>query len=277
MAPPTAAKRSYAALNRGGANMPIAESWPETPYADFDCSKYDYVPTDDGGFWQLQQQHAPSEQLPNVVPLVATSKSPIQQQQDVEWTCLSAACPSKPFKRKIDLDRHYLQAHADSQTQPSPALSLKDITPATSISNPSPKITTKKNPSGSGKVKGAAGAGVGAGANAGSRNNSVSATGKEKDGAFLCDYPACTRKSEPFSRKDRLRVHLTDVHKEDVDKKTSDMSDSWLQERKIYPKWWRCTKCLDRVKIEESGWECPKDGFKIEERRREFRQKQQPM
>lgn len=217
----------------------------------------------------MQQHHAPSEQLPNVVPLIATSKSPIQKAQDIEWTCLSAACPSKPFKRKLDLDRHYKSAHTDSQTQPSPALSLKDITPATSISNPSPKISTKNNAAGNDNAKG------NAGAKAGKRNKSVAGTGKEKDGVFLCDYPACNRRNDAFSRKDRFRIHLIDVHKEDVIRKSDDLTDEWLQSRKIYVKWWRCTKCLERVKVDDSGWECPKDGTKCEDERREFRQKQQ--
>ncbi|EXF76637.1 hypothetical protein CFIO01_13739 [Colletotrichum fioriniae PJ7] len=297
MAPPTAAKRPHAAVSKGSANMPTIEPWAELPYPNFDCSKYNYILTDDGGFWQLQQQHSPSEELPNVVPRIATSKSPIQKVQDIEWTCLSAACPSKPFKRKVDLDKHYKQAHVDSQTTaPSPALSLKDITPATSTSNPSPKITTKKPPAGSSKAKGkAAGAGA-AGATGtgtatatataaqGNRNNSVNGAGNNsisnKDGTagvFLCDYPACNRKNEPFNRKDRLRIHLTDVHKEDVSAKTFEMTVAWLQERKIYPKWWRCSKCLDRVKIEESGWSCPRDGSKVEDIRREFREKQHNM
>ncbi|OHF03569.1 hypothetical protein CORC01_01288 [Colletotrichum orchidophilum] len=299
MAPPTAVKRPHAAMSKGSANLPSIEPWLELLYPDFDCSKYNYVGTDDGGFWQLQQQHTPSEELPNVVPRIATSKSPIQTPQDIEWTCLSAACPSKPFKRKGDLDRHYKLAHADSQTTaPSPALSLKDITPATSTSNPSPKITTKKPPAGSSKAKAKAAGGGGTGTTGtgtgatgamgpsgqGNRNNSVNGAGNNStsnrdgsNGIFLCDYPACNRKNEPFNRKDRLRIHLTDVHKEDVSAKTFEMTVTWLHERKIYPKWWRCSKCLDRVKIEENGWSCPRDGSKVEEIRREFREKQHNM
>ncbi|OLN97118.1 hypothetical protein CCHL11_02062 [Colletotrichum chlorophyti] len=270
MAPPAAAKRPHAAVGTANTNI---DPWSDTPFANFDCSKYDYMPTDDGGFWKLQQNYASSEQLPNVIPLVATSRSPVQKTQDIEWTCLSAACPSKPFKKKADLDRHYKQAHTDSQTQPSPALSLKDITPATSISNPSPKISTKSKASGTGNAKGGTGGGA-SGSGPGNRNNSVS-TGKDKDGVFCCDYPACNRKADPFNRKDRLRTHMAEVHKEDVKTtvKNGDMTPEWFATRKIYYQWWRCPKCLERIKVEENGWECPNDGGKCEDKRREFREK----
>ncbi|KAL0938652.1 uncharacterized protein CTRU02_205262 [Colletotrichum truncatum] len=269
MAPPTAAKRPHAAMSK--SNQPIAEQsqqWPETSFPNFDCSKYDYMPTDDGGFWKLQQNYA-AESLPDVVPRSVTSKSPVQTVQDIEWTCLSARCPSKPFKRKADLDRHYKQAHTDSQAQPSPALSLKDITPATSISNPSPKISTKINTKG--KITNANAKG------AGSRNNSVAGavTTKEKDGEFNCDYPACHRYDDGFSRKDRLRIHFVDVHKEDVNKKGGEITDEWLLTRIIEPSWWRCTKCLVRVNA-TSQWECPRDGTKCEDKRREFRENMDP-
>ncbi|KAF6815282.1 hypothetical protein CMUS01_12469 [Colletotrichum musicola] len=269
MAPPTAAKRPHAAMSKGNPPNPpttleLPQNWPDPVFAeDFDCSKYDYMPTEDGGFWQLQQTYA-AEQLPQVVPLAATSRSPLQKVADIEWTCLSAACPSKPFKRKADLDRHYKQAHTDSQTQPSPAMSLKDITPATSISNPSPKISTKANAAGNSNAK------------AGNRNSSVSG-GKEpgKEGVFHCDYPACNRRNDAFNRKDRFRIHLIDVHKEDLKKKNEEIKDDWPLTRKIYVGWWRCQKCLDRVKVAESGWECPRDHTKCEDKRREFRETQQ--
>ncbi|CRK34836.1 hypothetical protein BN1708_016362, partial [Verticillium longisporum] len=91
-------------------------------FANFDWSLYDYHPADDGGFWQLQPGYPPSDTLPSVIPLAVTNRSPVQQPKDIEWTCLSAACPSKPFKRKTDLDRHYKQAHADGISTPVAAL-----------------------------------------------------------------------------------------------------------------------------------------------------------
>ncbi|TDZ49836.1 hypothetical protein CTRI78_v007799 [Colletotrichum trifolii] len=288
MAPPTAAKRPHAAMSKGAQpsfeptpslqqqqqqqqqqqlqlqqqlqqqqlpQLPpqqLQQQWPVTaPLTNFDCSKYDYIPQEDGGFWKLQDDYV-TEQLPPVIPLAATSPPPDQKPPPAEfYTCLSAACPAKPFKRKTDLERHYKQAHVDGQTQPSPALSLKDITPATSISNPSPKISSKPNATGAAK-------------------------GKEKDGVFTCDYPSCNRRTDPFSRKDRLRIHFADVHKEDVHRKNHEMTEDWFMSRKVYPEWWRCTKCLVRIKVSEHGYECSQDNSKIEDKRREFREKLPP-
>lgn len=30
----------------------------------------------------------------------------------------------------------------------------------------------------------------------------------------------------------------------------------WLDERKYNSKWWRCARCLMRINIEESGYDC---------------------
>ncbi|KAF9879680.1 hypothetical protein CkaCkLH20_02491 [Colletotrichum karsti] len=271
MAPPTAAKRSHAAISKGGQNkIESPQQWTEPIMSieAFDCSKYDYMPDESGGFWQLQPDYA-TEELPRTIPRIATSMSPNLKTQDIAFPCLVGPCQAPPFQREADLERHYKQVHGDNQTQPSPALSLKDSTPATSVSNPSPKVTTKGKPAAKANSKAAGG---------GNRNNSVAgASGKKDDDIFSCDYLSCNRKNEPFSRKDRLRIHYVDVHKEDVNKKGGDITEDWLQTRKAYPAWWRCTKCLSRVKVEDNGWECPKDGTKCEDKRREFRKKLQNM
>ncbi|KAE9574632.1 hypothetical protein CGCF415_v001410 [Colletotrichum fructicola] len=262
MAPPTAAKRTHAAISK--SNPPTIDppqQWAEASQPsieNFDCSKYDYMPDENGGFWKLQPDYV-AEGLVQVIPRVHTGMSPIQKPQDFAFTCLYEKCTAKPFKRNLDLDKHYKQAHADSQTQPSPALSVKEITPALSTPKPSPKVITKATAGGKG---------------GGNRNNSVAgASGKKSDEAYYCDYNACNRKDEPFSRKDRLRIHLTDVHKEDVNKKNGEITDDWLQVRKVNAAWWRCTKCLARIKVDPNGWECPQDGFKLEDKRRELREK----
>lgn len=88
----------------------------------------------------------------------------------------------------------------------------------------------------------------------------------EKD-SYLCDYKKCersgrTRDGQPtttaFHRKDHFRDHLRDFHKEDIPKRgAKDSGSAWLADRWIEPKWWRCSKCLMRIRVAAHGWECP--------------------
>lgn len=263
-----------------------------------DWTLYDYHPADDGGYWKLQPGYTASDQLPDIIPLALTNRSPIQQPKDVEWTCLSPGCLSKPFKRKVDLDRHYKEAHADGMP----------ITPVSSVSFATPSFDPQVAMLNMGAAPGPGGGNAGPGMMAhapapahgtaiasaplpasaapgaatttsspttavGAGPPSLGKDGKEKEGVFYCDYAACPRRSDGFNRKDRFRLHLQETHKEDVNKKGGKMEDSWLDSRKMSNKWWRCTKCLERVKIEEHGWECPRDQVKCEKRRREYREK----
>lgn len=87
---------------------------------------------------------------------------------------------------------------------------------------------------------------------------------------FYCDYPRCARSNDPFTRKDHYRDHLKDFHKEDIGSAKGERSktkskdiwqmeqEQWLRERVIYPHYWRCTKCLDRIIVVKSGWDCPR-------------------
>lgn len=69
-----------------------------------------------------------------------------------------------------------------------------------------------------------------------------------------------------FTRKDHFRDHLRDYHKEDLgsmrkernfdSKQWLKRQDAWIAERKIVADWWRCPKCLQRVQIAGSGYEC---------------------
>ncbi|KAH8588468.1 hypothetical protein B0O99DRAFT_488516, partial [Bisporella sp. PMI_857] len=78
-----------------------------------------------------------------------------------------------------------------------------------------------------------------------------------------CDYSECPRSSDPFNRKDHYRDHLKDYHKEDIGtaKQAKGMSEKewkkaqkrWIEERQITVQWWRCAKCLVRVK---DSWDC---------------------
>ncbi|KAL2757350.1 hypothetical protein ACRALDRAFT_2025165 [Sodiomyces alcalophilus JCM 7366] len=295
-------------MPQGAAAPPWAKISPAI-VANMDWTLYDYHPADDGGFWKLQPGYAASDQLPDIIPLAVTSRSPIQQPKDVEWTCLSPGCPSKPFKRKVDLDRHYKEAHADGMpitpvssvsfatpsfdpqvamlnmgaAPPGPGGSSAGPGPGPGVMAPAPTAPGMGTPiaPATGSVPASLSASAGPTAVAtssptaamGGGPGALGKDGKEKEGVFYCDYSACPRRTDGFNRKDRFRLHLQETHKEDVNKKGGRMEDSWLDSRKMSNKWWRCTKCLERVKIEEHGWECPRDQVKCEKRRREYREK----
>jgi len=89
-----------------------------------------------------------------------------------------------------------------------------------------------------------------------------------------CDYPKCQRRGDPFSRKDHLRDHLRDFHKEDLPRRTREpkVDQTWWDARIVGPKWWRCSRCLTRVSLEESGWDCPKCKSACERERRQLRE-----
>jgi hypothetical protein len=87
---------------------------------------------------------------------------------------------------------------------------------------------------------------------------------------FICDYSKCGRSQDPFTRKDHYRDHLRDFHKEDIGcakgenskTKTKEIweieQEQWKHERKIYPHYWRCSRCLDRITVSRDNWECPR-------------------
>ncbi|RDW61002.1 hypothetical protein BP6252_12385 [Coleophoma cylindrospora] len=76
---------------------------------------------------------------------------------------------------------------------------------------------------------------------------------------FYCGYKKCQRAKDPFHRKDHYRDHLRDFHKEDLPGKRfvgEEAKRKWLEERKIDPNWWRCTKCLEKVAIGKDLFLC---------------------
>jgi hypothetical protein len=86
--------------------------------------------------------------------------------------------------------------------------------------------------------------------------------------SFPCDYVSCARSHDPFTRKDHFRDHLRDHHKEPIgsakgekrmgkDKeKWLKVQSTWFDERDYKTDWWRCAKCLVRIKISKYGYEC---------------------
>ena len=107
------------------------------------------------------------------------------------------------------------------------------------------------------------------------QNIHVSAEAKDR---FPCDYTRCPRHSNPFTRKDYLRNHLKEYHKEDLGraqghrtltkKAWATLQNNWLDERQINAKWWRCSKCLSRIQIATDGFDCVSCKSTCEEDRR---------
>jgi hypothetical protein len=89
-----------------------------------------------------------------------------------------------------------------------------------------------------------------------------------------CDYKKCPHK-EPF-RKDHAREHYREYHSEDIIKrgmpkrtkpmhgqkkpvKKPETVEEFLAARlnSINLRWWRCSKCLRRVRANDDGYICP--------------------
>ncbi|KAJ3959113.1 hypothetical protein N0V92_004263 [Colletotrichum tropicale] len=183
-----------------------AQQTTDSYYGDVDWSKYDYVPTEDGGYWQMKPRFVPAGQYPAVIPHQGGQEQ--QEVVDYKFPCLEAGCTANPFKRKADLERHYRQVHQDPS----------------------------------------------------------------KKEAHKCDYPKCSRKNEPFGRRDHFRDHLRDYHNEDIFKRGTHVDDSWLQGRNLSSRWWRCSKCLIRVDVNSyPDHVCPKCKNPCEDKRKRAR------
>jgi hypothetical protein len=76
---------------------------------------------------------------------------------------------------------------------------------------------------------------------------------------FNCDYSKCPHQDN-FLRKDHYREHLREYHMEDLLKRgyTTKKTRELLESRNSHVSklWWRCSRCLRRVKTEIDGYEC---------------------
>ncbi|KAL0777925.1 hypothetical protein CaCOL14_005578 [Colletotrichum acutatum] len=196
----------YYADEYASAASSSAQQASEPYYGNVDWSQYDYVPTEDGGYWQMKPRYVPAGQYPTVIPHQGGQEQ--QEVVDYKFPCLEAGCTANPFKRKADLERHYRQVHQDPS----------------------------------------------------------------KKEAHKCDYPKCSRRSEPFGRRDHFRDHLRDYHNEDIFKRGTHVDDSWLQGRNLSSRWWRCSKCLIRVDVNSyPDHVCPKCKNPCEDKRKRAR------
>ncbi|PQE05760.1 egg shell protein [Rutstroemia sp. NJR-2017a BVV2] len=115
----------------------------------------------------------------------------------------------------------------------------------------------------------------------------------DQKSSFPCDYPPCTRHTDPFTRKDHYRDHLKDFHKEDMGsakqgknardtRKWQEAQQAWLEERRMDLRWWRCKKCLLRVYVKTDGYrcgtcneDCAVERVEARERRRQAQEQEQ--
>ncbi|RYP78840.1 hypothetical protein DL771_000225 [Monosporascus sp. 5C6A] len=91
--------------------------------------------------------------------------------------------------------------------------------------------------------------------------------------SFPCDYTRCTRFTKPFFRADHYRDHCRDYHREDLLRRSPSKKETneWWADRIIHKKWWRCSKCLQRVYIQQHGFECHNCKTPCEPQRRNYR------
>ncbi|KAI1118546.1 hypothetical protein F5Y14DRAFT_218124 [Nemania sp. NC0429] len=175
---------------------------------------YDFIADAGPGqqaYWRLKPSIRPTAELPAMRAAAdepATAQSPTTPTGDGMFVCLKPEC-ARGFRRKADLERHYLQCH----------------TPADK------------------KVK------------------------------YPCDWKRCQRGKDPFHRRDHLRTHIRDYHLEDLMRRGSAGGEKqrWWAGRVVSPSWWRCARCLVRVKIQEHGYTCWTCGTGCEMERQQHR------
>ncbi|KAL2162383.1 hypothetical protein VTH06DRAFT_7296 [Thermothelomyces fergusii] len=91
---------------------------------------------------------------------------------------------------------------------------------------------------------------------------------------YFCDYKKCPRHTAPFFRQDHFRDHLREYHKEDLLRRGSKGDDEWWSSRSphaLHKGWWRCSRCLIRVRLDQDGFSCPNCTGSCEKERQERR------
>ncbi|KAH6617261.1 hypothetical protein F5144DRAFT_499089 [Chaetomium tenue] len=92
---------------------------------------------------------------------------------------------------------------------------------------------------------------------------------------YLCDYPKCGRHITPFYRQDHFRDHLREYHREDLVRRGSKGDEEWWSDRNpdaLKNGWWRCTRCLVKVRHKKNGYSCPGCKTRCEKERQQYRQ-----
>ncbi|KAL7623387.1 hypothetical protein AAE478_007069 [Parahypoxylon ruwenzoriense] len=93
--------------------------------SEFPYQFYDFITGDESGqgpYWRLKPGYTPSTMLPGVTPVDISPEVP-RSASDASGrhVCLEPFCNASPFKRKADLQRHYLHRHRGAdQKKPFP-------------------------------------------------------------------------------------------------------------------------------------------------------------
>lgn len=98
-------------------------------------------------------------------------------------------------------------------------------------------------------------------------------TSAEQKAKFHCDWKKCQRAQDPFHRRDHQRDHYRDYHNEDLIRRGSSSreDEKWWSTRQVNLDWWRCARCLERVKVEEYNYRCPRCKTGCEQERQHYR------
>ncbi|KAI2624954.1 hypothetical protein GGR54DRAFT_543003 [Hypoxylon sp. NC1633] len=91
----------------------------QAPDPGFQYQYYKFVTSEDAGqgpYWQLLPGLMPSMDMPTTLPVDQNSHVPRSASDNTgRHVCLEPHCSASPFKRKADLQRHYLHRHRDSK------------------------------------------------------------------------------------------------------------------------------------------------------------------
>ncbi|KAJ2987748.1 hypothetical protein NUW58_g4334 [Xylaria curta] len=81
-------------------------------------------------------------------------------------------------------------------------------------------------------------------------------TPTEKKSKYPCDWKRCQRAKDPFHRRDHQRDHYREYHHEDLMRRGSSGREDqrWWSSRVVNHDWWRCARCLTRVKVDVNGY-----------------------
>ncbi|XDG04070.1 hypothetical protein ABKA04_003685 [Annulohypoxylon sp. FPYF3050] len=110
---------SYITEGQGyGASNQIEET-------DFQYQYYDFIAGGEPGIaphWRLKPQYTASDNYPATIPVDPVAEVPRSaDDHSGKHVCLEPYCNASPFKRKADLQRHYLHKHRDAnQKKPFP-------------------------------------------------------------------------------------------------------------------------------------------------------------
>ncbi|KAK3305382.1 uncharacterized protein B0T15DRAFT_511304 [Chaetomium strumarium] len=97
---------------------------------------------------------------------------------------------------------------------------------------------------------------------------------EDKKTKYFCDYKRCSRHKTPFFRQDHFRDHLRTYHQEDLLRRGNKGDKKWWDSRAphaVNEGWWRCGRCLGRVRQAKHGFVCPGCGSPCESERQRYR------